>query len=230
MSDSSSLLVTLMLTLTAASPLMTVMEVRDGDEAPLTCSGGRDLHNGCKSVTWIYDDSTNTVTLFEHGKIHKDAGSKSDRLDLSEDCSLVLKKITAEDEGRYSCRLSRPFRSKLTDVVVRLTIIDEKETTSKTPWRSSETLLTSDIRTSAEGNQSPAVSSWRIFYVPVGLAVLSVITVLVIMKTRTKMRTSNCSKDRVQPEPLNTVSSSAKISQSDDDVLSDEDMQVSLHQ
>uniref|UniRef100_A0A3B3IE64 Ig-like domain-containing protein n=1 Tax=Oryzias latipes TaxID=8090 RepID=A0A3B3IE64_ORYLA len=128
----NSLLVLFVFFSTAASPLMTVMEVRDGDEVSLTCTGGRDFHDGCKSVTWIYDDSTNTVTLhsrktvtlFEHGKIHKDAGSKSDRLNLSEDCSLVLKKITAEDEGRYSCRLSRPFRSQLTDVVVRLTIID----------------------------------------------------------------------------------------------------------
>uniref|UniRef100_A0A3B3IEL0 Ig-like domain-containing protein n=1 Tax=Oryzias latipes TaxID=8090 RepID=A0A3B3IEL0_ORYLA len=108
--------------------MMTVMEVRDGNEVSLTCSGGGNFHDGCKSMTWIYDDSTNTVTLFEHGKIHKDAGSKSERLNLSEDCSLVLKKITAEVEGRYSCRLSRPFRSQLTDVVVRLTIIDVMKT------------------------------------------------------------------------------------------------------
>lgn len=96
-----------------------MMEVRDGDDVTLTCSAGRDSHVGCKSVTWISGDSTNAVTLFEHGKIHKDAGSKSERLDLTEDCSLVLKKITAEDEGRYSCRLGKQFSA----AVVYLTVI-----------------------------------------------------------------------------------------------------------
>lgn len=107
----------------AGSPLITMMEVRDGDDVTLTCSAGRDSHVGCKSVTWISGDSTNAVTLFEHGKIHKDAGSKSERLDLTEDCSLVLKKITAEDEGRYSCRLRKPSRPQFTVAVVYLTVI-----------------------------------------------------------------------------------------------------------
>ncbi|RVE61350.1 hypothetical protein OJAV_G00169750 [Oryzias javanicus] len=207
MFDSSSLFViwTVTFTAAAASPLISLIEVRDGDEITLTCSVGRDSHDGCKSVTWISGDSTNTVTLFEHGKIHKDAGSKSDKLDLTEDCSLVLKKITAEDEGRYSCTLRRPFRSQFTAAVVHLAVINEKKTTTKTPWRISEALRTSDTKTSASGNQSPAVSSWRIFYVPVGLTVLSGITVLVIMWTRTKTRTSNRSKYRVQPEPTRSL-------------------------
>ncbi|KAF6726877.1 hypothetical protein FQA47_009913, partial [Oryzias melastigma] len=47
----------------------------------------------------------------------------TERLDLTEDCSLVLKKITAEDEGRYSCRLRKPSRPQFTVAVVYLTVI-----------------------------------------------------------------------------------------------------------
>uniref|UniRef100_A0A8C4DMW8 Immunoglobulin domain-containing protein n=1 Tax=Dicentrarchus labrax TaxID=13489 RepID=A0A8C4DMW8_DICLA len=42
--------------------------------------------------------------LFENGKIHNDSRAKSDRLSLTANCSLVIKKVTVEDTGRYSCR------------------------------------------------------------------------------------------------------------------------------
>lgn len=59
-------------------------------------------HN-CISTTWIFSDSSSSVSLFEFGQI-KEAKPKSDRLSLSADCSLVIKKVTDQDVGRYTCR------------------------------------------------------------------------------------------------------------------------------
>lgn len=58
----------------------------------------------CDDITWIFSSSVNTVTLFEHGKIHEDAKAKSVKLSLSGDCSLDINKVTAEDSGHYTCR------------------------------------------------------------------------------------------------------------------------------
>ncbi|XP_028460448.1 uncharacterized protein LOC114572866 [Perca flavescens] len=44
------------------------------------------------------------MTLFEHGKINKEAEAKPDRLSVKENCSLVIKKVTVEDVGRYTCK------------------------------------------------------------------------------------------------------------------------------
>ncbi|XP_068564406.1 proteoglycan 4-like [Cebidichthys violaceus] len=81
--------------------------VRDGDEVTLPCENVRHDQNQCDGTTWIFTDSGNTVTLFEHGKIHEAAKAKSDRLSVSENCSLVLKKVTDKDGGLYVCRQFR---------------------------------------------------------------------------------------------------------------------------
>lgn len=65
----------------------------------------RDDQDQCDR-TWIFSGSGNTaaVTLFEYGKIKEESKLKSDRLSVTENCSLVIKKVTDEDVGRYSCR------------------------------------------------------------------------------------------------------------------------------
>ncbi|XP_029318684.1 uncharacterized protein LOC115028905 isoform X2 [Cottoperca gobio] len=58
----------------------------------------------CDSYTWIMSYSDYSVLLFEHGEIIKEAGAKSDRLSVTEKCSLVIKKVTVQDVGLYICR------------------------------------------------------------------------------------------------------------------------------
>ncbi|XP_033181787.1 uncharacterized protein LOC117152835 [Anabas testudineus] len=81
--------------------------VRHRDDVTLTCGNVTDDQNKCYSTTWIFSVSgkSTTVTLFELGQIKKDiVKSKSNRLSVTENCSLVIKKVTAEDVGRYTCR------------------------------------------------------------------------------------------------------------------------------
>ncbi|XP_026173948.1 uncharacterized protein LOC113136962 [Mastacembelus armatus] len=48
--------------------------------------------------------NTAAVELVGLGQIQSEAKSKPDRLSVTENCSLVLKKVTVEDVGRYTCR------------------------------------------------------------------------------------------------------------------------------
>ncbi|KAL3979381.1 MADS-box transcription enhancer factor 2C [Sarotherodon galilaeus] len=77
-----------------------------GGKVMLPCVNGKDFHNQYNSTTWLFADSASktTVTLFEHGQISKENGSKSGRLSVTPKCSLIIKKVRAEDAGVYSCR------------------------------------------------------------------------------------------------------------------------------
>ncbi|XP_042246102.1 uncharacterized protein LOC121882136 [Thunnus maccoyii] len=76
--------------------------VRSGDEVTLPCENVKDNQHECKSTTWIISHITGTaaIDLVTLGQIK----AKSDRLSLTESCSLVIKKITGEDVGLYFCK------------------------------------------------------------------------------------------------------------------------------
>ncbi|XP_023203872.1 uncharacterized protein LOC111611411 [Xiphophorus maculatus] len=74
--------------------------VRVGDEVTLPCKDVTDGQNQCDGTTWVLIRSMKTVTLFEAGKINL---TTSDRLSVTVNCSLVIKKVTMEDVGRYTC-------------------------------------------------------------------------------------------------------------------------------
>ncbi|KAI9547320.1 hypothetical protein NQZ68_018544 [Dissostichus eleginoides] len=78
--------------------------VRVGDEVTLPCDNVNYYQDNCENTTWLFSESTALVTLFEYGKIFKDAKAKSDRLRVTEKCSLVIKKVTEEDASSYTCR------------------------------------------------------------------------------------------------------------------------------
>ncbi|XP_078131517.1 uncharacterized protein LOC144533825 [Sander vitreus] len=154
--------------------------VRAGHDVTLPCEYVIDGQRTCDSTTWLFSDSGNTVTLFELGQIKEEARVKSDRLSVAENCSLVIKKVTEEDAGRYTCRQfykSGQQRGPDTTVDLSVTSGDTKPTTTIA-------ITTPEPRTPTE---SSIKAGWgRIIFVPVGLAALIIIVVAVNMWTRAK--------------------------------------------
>ncbi|XP_050927627.1 uncharacterized protein LOC108887506 isoform X2 [Lates calcarifer] len=114
---------------TATGQYSSIFTVRDEDEATLSCENVIDDQDQCDRTDWIFIGSgSRTVTLFEHGKIHEAAKSKSDRLSVTENCSLVIKKVTVKDVGRYICRqFDRSGQQQDPDALVELSVVTMTE-------------------------------------------------------------------------------------------------------
>ncbi|XP_076612273.1 uncharacterized protein LOC143336189 isoform X2 [Chaetodon auriga] len=82
------------------------LTVRGGDGVTLPCESVINDQRECNSTTWLLSGST-VVPLFEHGQIHSEAAAEAHRLSLAADCSLVIKTVSAEDAGSYTCRQFR---------------------------------------------------------------------------------------------------------------------------
>ncbi|XP_032398645.1 uncharacterized protein LOC116706110 [Etheostoma spectabile] len=79
--------------------------VRVGDDVTLPCENVITQGN-CDQTIWISGRNGGaTGTLIEFGQIKDNIPkSKSDRLSVTENCSLVIKNVTGDDVGRYTCR------------------------------------------------------------------------------------------------------------------------------
>ena len=75
-------------------------EFRAGDCVSLSCDGAQ---SDCSSITWLFSENNRTtVELVQEGKV-KTEGNKG-RLHVTKECSLEVKTLREEDEGRYTCR------------------------------------------------------------------------------------------------------------------------------
>ena len=81
--------------------------VRDGDDVTLPCESVTANQDKCDNINWLFSSSGNPVDLVKHGQIHENTKVKSDRLSVTANCSLVIKKITQEDADIYYCRQHR---------------------------------------------------------------------------------------------------------------------------
>ncbi|XP_034755291.1 uncharacterized protein LOC117961031 isoform X2 [Etheostoma cragini] len=101
--------------------------VRVGDEVTLSCLNVTDDQDQCDSTEWTFTGSGNRLTLFETRHIQEEAKTKSDRLRVTENCSLVIKKVTDEDVGRYICRQFRSGDLVGEEAVVYLSVVTMTE-------------------------------------------------------------------------------------------------------
>ncbi|XP_051235772.1 uncharacterized protein LOC127351853 [Dicentrarchus labrax] len=102
--------------------------IRVGDEVTLSCENVTDGQQNCEYTTWLFSDSENTtVELFELGEIDEKFKTKSDRLSVTANCSLVIKKVTVEDVGRYVCRQFISGQQQGPDSLVYLSVITMTE-------------------------------------------------------------------------------------------------------
>ncbi|XP_047429009.1 uncharacterized protein LOC124998626 isoform X2 [Mugil cephalus] len=192
----------LILMLPLAVTQVSTITVRVGDDVTLPCDNIKDLNDECFSTTWLFSGSgrSSTSTLFEHGKIHKDVGSKSNRLRVTTNCLLVIKKVTDEDDGRYTCR---QFISgePVTDSGVDLSVTKKERTPTPPTTTTTKTVATSSktpsppppTTTKMTHNNTPDQPSttvtgfWtRFIFVSVGLAALTLTVVSLNIWTRTK--------------------------------------------
>ncbi|CAI5684474.1 unnamed protein product [Oreochromis niloticus] len=191
----SSLLI-LMLQFKGTTEQQQTVTAERGHDVTLPCKNVIQGQHNCNSTTWIFSESNISVSIFDLGQ-NKEAKPKSDRLSLSGDCSLVIKKVTDQDVGRYTCRQYKTAKGSHEgpDFMIDLSVINieetvtTKSTTVKFTTKTSSTTKSTTTTTSEEtSNNSAGVQSWFII-VPVGLAALLVVVVIIIWKKTKENKT-----------------------------------------
>ncbi|CAI5684420.1 unnamed protein product [Oreochromis niloticus] len=90
----------------AVSVNETSMFMKVGGDVTLLCLNVIDEQNNCNGTTWTFAsrNKPTAVELITLGQIGEEAETKSDRLSVTANCSLLIKKLTVEDVGFYSCQ------------------------------------------------------------------------------------------------------------------------------
>ncbi|XP_039455042.1 uncharacterized protein LOC120433215 [Oreochromis aureus] len=123
----------LLIQITATTSNVTSIVMKLGDDVTLLCLNAMDDQNTCNNTMWAFASRNKpTVELFRFGEIGEYAKSKSDRLSVAVNCSLVVKKLTAEDVGLYFCQQymlgkKQAQHSPLHQLVVDLSLITLNE-------------------------------------------------------------------------------------------------------
>ncbi|CAI5684575.1 unnamed protein product [Oreochromis niloticus] len=175
------------------------IKVRLGGEVHLSCKNSNTFQDNCLSTRWLFNSSGSrpVETLFENGHV-----LKADRLSITDDCSLVIKKVTSEDAGLYACRqLVFRLMDDFTDYLLHLAVTNVRNITTT---RIASTIITqlapAGTTTSATPTSNTAATTqkstpeteettgcWvKFIVVIVGLAALSVTVVSVNIWTKTK--------------------------------------------
>ncbi|XP_029966871.1 uncharacterized protein LOC115402445 [Salarias fasciatus] len=76
---------------------------RAGEDVTLTCQHELEGQRDCNGTSWYYDYSRSSVELVQLGKIKNNSEIEPDRLRVTADCSLMIKKVTVQDVGLYYC-------------------------------------------------------------------------------------------------------------------------------
>ncbi|XP_034056497.1 uncharacterized protein LOC117535935 isoform X2 [Gymnodraco acuticeps] len=135
--------------------------IRAGVEVTLPCDNVIHDQDECKSTSWFFTDTRVSVTLFEKGQIHKGAKAKSDRLRVTENCSLVIKKVTEEDAGLYTCRQFRSGKQEGQDSVFLLSVVTSEDKKTATATTTTTTAAKNNINSGEDaGKVTTKSTTW----------------------------------------------------------------------
>ncbi|XP_062267498.1 uncharacterized protein LOC133973572 [Platichthys flesus] len=141
-----SLLLLVLIPFTVLTVQSSYIFIRAGAEVTLSCDKMRDDHVNCGATEWLFIDSerTRAVDLFVNRQLHTSVISKSkaDRLRLAANCSLVIREVTAEDAGHYTCRQFDLTTQTYKDHNVYLSVVNVTE-----QKRSDEVTLSCSVST-----------------------------------------------------------------------------------
>ncbi|XP_039454339.1 uncharacterized protein LOC120432983 isoform X1 [Oreochromis aureus] len=86
------------------SVTVTSIFMKVGDDVTLPCLNVVNEKNNCDGTTWTFASrNKQTAELITLGQIGENPKTKSDRLSATANCSLLIKKLTIEEVGQYSC-------------------------------------------------------------------------------------------------------------------------------
>ncbi|KAK1889442.1 Pregnancy-specific beta-1-glycoprotein 4 [Dissostichus eleginoides] len=163
----------------------------------------------------VHDDEDDAVT---YSTIKEEAKAKSDRLRVTENCSLVIKKVTEKDVGRYTCRQFRSGEQEDPDTVFDLSVVnmtehqDNDEVTLNcsvstyggcihpVKWLLQGRDVDTDHREIKTSHPQSSGWWWWIIVVIVGVAALTIITVAVIRRKRTQGNETQTDDNVADPE------------------------------
>lgn len=82
--------------------------VKVGDGVTLPCGYVKRGQTDCDRTTWSFRRSGDAVKWFDRGNFTQEAKTVSDSLSVAAKCSLVIKKVRAENAGLYACSQAMP--------------------------------------------------------------------------------------------------------------------------
>ncbi|XP_019201196.1 uncharacterized protein LOC109194809 isoform X2 [Oreochromis niloticus] len=110
----------------AVSVNETSMFMKVGGDVTLLCLNVIDEQNNCDGTTWTFDSRNKpaTVELITLGQIGEKAKTKSDRLSVTANCSLLIKKLTVENVGFYYCQQYKVEETPSNHTLVHQSLVD----------------------------------------------------------------------------------------------------------
>ncbi|KAJ3583600.1 hypothetical protein NHX12_016541 [Muraenolepis orangiensis] len=145
----------------------TTAEVRAGGCVSLPFAGAQ---NDCSSVNWLVSKDRETEPLVYRGNVTND---HVERLCVTEECSLVIKKMGKKDEGYYTCRQYPPSGGYVDTARYDLKLI-----TGPTHTSSSKPSTTVPKGTTHTSTSNPTVADHTVKAVTWGPGVLLHVAVL----------------------------------------------------